>query len=146
MSLYKTLARPHLEYCVQFWLPYLKKDIVELEKEQKSVTKMMTGLGHLPCEESLQPMGLFNLEKRHLWGDMTETYKIMQGIDKVVRGKLFSFSRNTRTRGHPLQLSVGRVITDKRKYFFTQHVVSLWNSLPQDVIASSLDAFKKGLD
>ena len=36
---------------------------------------------------------------------------------------------------------------DKRKYFFTQHVVSLWNSLSQDVvIASGLDAFKRGLD
>ena len=36
--------------------------------------------------------------------------------------------------------------TDKRKYFFTQRAVSLWNSLPQDVvIASDLDAFKRGL-
>ena len=74
-------------------------------------------------------------------------YKIMQGMDKVDRGKLFSLSRSTRTRGHPLRLSVGRVRTDKRKYFFTQHVVSLWNSLPQDVVmASGLDDFKRGLD
>ena len=33
--------------------------------------------------------------------------------------------------------------TDRRKHFLTQHVVSLWNSLPQDVVmASGLDAFK----
>ena len=49
--------------------------------------------------------------------------------------------------GHPLQLSAGRVRTDKRKYFFTQQVVSLWNFLPQDVVmASGLDNFKRGLD
>ena len=78
---------------------------------------------------------------------MTETNKIMQEMAKVDGGKLFSFSCNTRTRGHPLELSVGRVRTDERNYFFIQHVVSLWNSLPQDVMmASGLDAFKRGLD
>ena len=78
---------------------------------------------------------------------MMETYKIMQGMDQVDRGKLFSLSRHTRTRGHPLQLSVGRMRTDKIKDLFTQCVVSLWNSLPQDVVmASGLDAFKRGLD
>ena len=75
---------------------------------------------------------------------MIKTYKIMQGMDKVDRGKL---SCNTRTRGNLLKLSVGRVRTDKRKYFFTKRVVSLWNSLPQDVVMTSgLDALKRGLD
>ena len=46
-------------------------------------------------------------------GDMTVTYKMMQGVDKVNREKLFSLSRNTRARGHPLKLSVGKVRTDK---------------------------------
>ena len=64
---------------------------------------------------------------------MIEMYTIMHGMDKVDTGNLFSLSRSTRTKGHLLNLSVGRVITDKRKYFFTQHVISLWNSLPHDV-------------
>ena len=35
----------------------------------------------------------------------------------------------------------------ERKDFFTQCVISLWNSLPQDVVmASDLDAFERGLD
>ena len=45
---------------------------------------------------------------------MTEMYKMMQGMDKVDRGKLYSLLHNIRTRGHPLKLSVGRVRTDKR--------------------------------
>ena len=35
----------------------------------------------------------------------------------------------------------------KRKDSFTQRIVKLWNSLPQDVVmATHLDGFKRGLD
>jgi len=33
--LYNTYVRPHLEYCIQIWNPYLKKDIACLEKYRK---------------------------------------------------------------------------------------------------------------
>ncbi|CAM4508925.1 unnamed protein product [Caretta caretta] len=35
MPLYKSMVCPHLEYCVQIWLPHLKKDILELEVLEK---------------------------------------------------------------------------------------------------------------
>jgi len=41
LRLYKSLVRPHLEYCIQAWRPHLVKDIELLEKMQKRATRMI---------------------------------------------------------------------------------------------------------
>ena len=76
---------------------------------------------------------------------MIEVCKIMHGVENVDRETFFSLSQNTRTRSHPMKLFGGRSRTNRRKYLFTQHIVKLWNSLPQDVVmATNLDGFKGG--
>ena len=58
IPLYKTIVRPHLEYCIQAWGPYRKKDIDTLERIQRRATKMIPDLRYLSYEEC----GLTTLE------------------------------------------------------------------------------------
>ena len=69
VPLYKAKVRPHLEYCIQAWRPYHKKDIDKLERIQQRATKMIPELRDLSCESRLLQCGLTTLETRRLRGD-----------------------------------------------------------------------------
>ena len=51
-NVYKTVIRPHLEYCTQLWSPTAKHgnwaQIIEIENVQRRFTHLIDDLGTLP--------------------------------------------------------------------------------------------------
>lgn len=64
-------------------------------------------------------------------------------IEKADREK-FWLPLNARSYAHPMKINVGRLRTAKPKYLFTQQIVKLWKSLPQEgIVTTNLDNFKR---
>ena len=100
--LYKSMARPHVEYCVQVWAPRPQygnwKVTMELENCQRKFTKSIRGLEDLPYWDGLIKLGLTTLLERRARGDLIEIFKIESGFvaygqhmfRKVALGDTFS--------------------------------------------------------
>ena len=145
-NLYKTFIRPHLEYNVQVWSPYLQKDIMTLERVQRVATKCVPSLKNLSYEERLEKLGLYTLAYRRQRGDAIVAFKLLNGLLDVDEGKYFQLSE-TQLRGHSKKLFQKRSSTNIRKNFFTNRVVASWNRLPPRVVeSSSVEQFKHRYD
>ena len=55
--------------------------------------------------------------RRRLRGDLIEMFKIMRGLDRVDREKLFGLIKGLRMRGHRFKVNCKRSKCDVRKIF-----------------------------
>ncbi|MGL5706676.1 MAG: reverse transcriptase domain-containing protein, partial [Aeromonas sp.] len=146
LPLYKSLVRPHLEYCVQAWSPYLKKDIDTLEGVQRLATRMIQGLAGKSYQDRLIHLDLFSLSRRRLRGDLIEAFKIVRGLSEVC-SDMFVGPPRSGTRGHSLKLFKPRSRLLLRSKFFSHRVISYWNRLPEDIcMSANVHTFKSHLD
>ena len=98
VPLYKAIVRPHLEYYIQAWRPYRKKDIDKLERIQRRATKMISELRDLSYESRFLQCGLTTLETGRLRGDQIEVFKIVNSYEDVDRNMFFKLKEGSRTR------------------------------------------------
>ena len=149
LRVYKTLIRPHLEYCVQLWNPAAEHGnwylILRIEGVQRRFTRMIEEVGLLPYSERLQILGLTTLVERRSRGDLIEVYKASHGVSQL--NGVFKFGRS----GFNLVCKPGRSkvtkINNLKRNFINERVMLFWNKLPIDVKnASCLNDFKSGLE
>jgi ribonuclease P/MRP protein subunit RPP40 len=76
-------VRPHLEFAVTVWKPYLKSDIEILEKVQRRATNLVPNLKNLEYEDRLIAMNLTSLETRRDRVDLIQLHKLILGFDCV---------------------------------------------------------------
>ena len=146
LRLYKTLVRPHLEYCAPVWSPHFKKDKELLEKVQHRFTRMIPEIKDKPYEERLRILGLWTLEERRNRADLIETFKMIKGMSSVPYENFFDLDSDSRTRGHSLKIVKTRFTGTCRQYSFSQRVISRWNKLDQQTVNSkTLNEFKSRL-
>jgi len=66
--LYKSFVRPHMEFAIQVWSPYLKRNIECLERVQCRATKLVKEFRKMSYEDRLCKLKLTSLADRRLRG------------------------------------------------------------------------------
>ena len=142
IRLYKSLVRPHLEYCTAAWSPHYCKDKQLIEKVQRRFTRMIPDLKDLPYEQRLAKTKLWSLEDRRIRADLIEVYKIIHGLSTVSSNTFFEFSHNRITRGLS-EVTKESCINWSTSTFFSERVINQWNKLNEDAVtAPTLNSFK----
>ena len=141
-QMYLTFVRPILEYNTSVWNPATIFEIKRIENVQRAFSRRLPGLSLYPYFERLNVLGLRTLEHRRLCSDLSEVYKITNGLCGLNSRDFFSISTNTRTRGHSKRLDLPPWQLLVRKHSFAVRVIPIWNSLTEDCVSSrSLNVF-----
>ena len=140
--LFSCYIRPHLEFSVQAWNPWLLRDQRALETAQRWATKMTRGMWNKPYNTRLSELGLFSMTYRRLRGDLILTYKILHTPNHPCKHLLLLATTN-HLRGHTWKLMRPLNRLNCRSNFFPFRVTKIWNALLQSIVGSTtIEQFK----
>ena len=151
VKLYTSYVRPHLEYAVQSWSPYLQQDIDLLESVQKRAVRQILGLDG-DYHEKLATIGLSSLYDRRKRGDFIQVFRLLHNLDNVDYNIWFKLKHNThphatRLASDDLTLCLPTSRLELRSNFFSVRVINEWNSLPYSLrSAKMVNEFKNSYD
>ena len=145
-KLYTTYVRPHLEFAVPVWNPYLKGDIEALERIQHRATKIAHDLRGLDYSSRCVKLDLSTLKDRRTRGDLIQKYKIEHKIDNIEWP--FNPTLLPARGGHRGYLERELIQNcGQRHNFFNNRIANKWNELPEEAVsAKSLNSFKNIID
>ncbi|EYC35298.1 hypothetical protein Y032_1083g3572 [Ancylostoma ceylanicum] len=147
LKLYKAYVLPILEYCSPVWNPCLKKDILKLEKVQKTFTRILFYRSYpnknypqaLPNYETrMQRLGLKSLFFRRIQADIIMGFKILRGEVSLKSSKFWTF-RPSSARRFTINLYYHRFGNSDRHVYqnsFACRVARLLNKLPPAILSS----------
>lgn len=93
-TLYCSLVRSNLEYCLVVWSPYTKRNIDKQEGVQRRATKPILKSDD-PCDIHLKESNLMSLEKRQSLTDVTFLYKVLNGNIDINVSQIIDFYSET---------------------------------------------------
>ena len=141
------MVRSLLEYMGPLWSPWKIELLEHIEKVQKRATKMIDECKNFSYQDRLKFLNLPTLKYRRIRGDMILVFKYFMNVGKNSFYPNLILHEDSGTRGHNKKLKCIKFNTNLRKHFFTCRVVSIWNSLPCDLISqNSVEKFEIGLD
>ena len=145
LRMYSSFIRPHLEYAMAAWDPFLKKDV---ENVQKFALRVCTKSLDANYSSLLEMSGLPSLESRRVNAKLCNLYKIINGLtyhpDAPILDRVLPYpSRSVHGRAIvPLQCHS----LQYQNSFFPSSIAE-WNSLPPDVVSiPTLPSFKRAIN
>ena len=144
-QIYQTLIRPQLEYASTVWSPWLRQDIIELEKVQRHAAHFVYN-NYWPSASVTQMISNLDWESFEARRQKARLNMLFKAINDLVEIPMehYKFSTITTTRSfHGQNLLLPSSRTDIYKHSFFPETISHWNYLPrQTVTSTSLQTFK----
>ena len=145
---YKTIVRPHLEYCSTVWDPHQVNHRDRIEMVQRRAARYVTNRYHNTSSVTsmLEDLGWETLQSRRTKANLKMFYKIENKLVDIDMSDYVEKSHTSTRSNHSKKY---RHVAAKRSYFkgsFFPRTVPVWNSLPAHVAeAPSLVSFKREL-
>lgn len=142
---YKSLVRPHLEYCCSVWDPHTISEIQTLERIQRQAARYVTADYRRTSSVSVMISKLKwpSLSSRRAVSRLTMVYRIMNNLVAIPPDTFFTINSSKTRKNHNMCFQTYRPRGNIDKFAFAQRTILEWNKLPSTVVnAVSLDQFK----
>ncbi|CAF0759681.1 unnamed protein product [Brachionus calyciflorus] len=93
--LYSALVKPNLEYAVNNWSPFLKKDVNAMKSIKRRANKLVKNIKQMSYELRLKGLEIQPLVERRESGDLIQMFKKAKGIDSVNLIKRIKYNKST---------------------------------------------------